>query len=163
MFIFYYYYYYCYCDYYYYCYCYFCLTYNFKESFDSFCLFSMLEWVNVQCVALKSCWFISVVCVSAANIGDCRPLEFIMAVWFCQFHQHGVLILIIDTLFFSIFFYKFSSILSFRWLTSVMFNLGLHTLFHLTLCTVFVFDCCSHLTSLFIACSHNAPVVWESR
>lgn len=100
----------------------------------------MLESVNVQCVALKSCWSVSVVCFSAANIIDCRPLEFIMAVWFWQWHQHGFNfpVLMIDTCFFSsIFLNKISYILSFRWLTSVMFNLGFYAHYH-TLCTVFV-------------------------
>lgn len=36
--------------------------------------------VNVKCIALKSCWSVSIVCISAANLCDCRPLELIMAV-----------------------------------------------------------------------------------
>lgn len=36
-----------------------------------------------------------------------------------------------------------------------------HTSLHIMYC--FIFSCWSHLTSLFIACSHSEKVVWKSR
>lgn len=51
-----------------------------SSLFFFFIISSESKSVNVKCIALKSCWSVSIVCISAANICDCRPLELIMAV-----------------------------------------------------------------------------------
>lgn len=53
---------------------------QFQVFFLFFIISSESKSVNVKCIALKSCWSVSIVCISAANICDCRPLELIMAV-----------------------------------------------------------------------------------